>query len=109
MDSVTNESSFNSEYKKRDFLIPFAIQLTVQISVSRKLEIYLFLVAVIPRRTSEMFLWHENWHYSPRPVTAYDGDSMGKKRDNWILFGTVEDRLSHPSREGGEGGENSEL
>lgn len=44
-----------------------------------------------------MFLRHENWHHSPRPVAAYDRDSMSKKRGNWILFGTMEDRLSHIS------------
>lgn len=28
------------------------------------------------------------------PAAAYDRDSTGKKRDNWILFGAMEDRLS---------------
>jgi len=44
-----------------------------------------------------MFLRQENWHHSTRPAAAYDRDSMGKKRDNWILFGAMEDRLSHIS------------
>lgn len=44
------------------------------------------------------------------PAAAYDRDSMGKKRDNWILFGAAKDRLSpRVSRWARNEGENSEL